>query len=101
MRKKGTLSFPAPANLKNMDLHPHLLPLFLEKREAAQGQGLTGAETPRGESLWGFIFIFLVGFSPCWGCGGVVGGFTDPPPRTALSLCPRGRGVFPTLPYFR
>lgn len=56
--RKGTPSFPAPANFKNTDhpLTPHLPSSpFLFKREPAQGQGLTGAGTPRDEFLRGFI----------------------------------------------
>ena len=52
--------------------------------------------------FWGYIFVlsfFFFFFSSTLGLRRG-GGFTVPPPRTALSFCPRGRGVFPTLPLF-
>lgn len=98
MRKRNPV-LPSPGQFKKHGPSPHTPLLFLFKRETAQGQGLTGAGTPRDEFLWGFIFVLSVFFSSTLGLrrGGE---FTVPPPRTALSFCPRGRGVFPTLPLF-
>lgn len=87
--RKGTPSFPAPANFKNTDhpLTPHLPSSpFLFKREPAQGQGLTGAGTPRDEFLRGFIFVPWVVFLSHAGAAEGWGVYSPAPSHCTVSL---------------
>lgn len=50
-------------------------------------------------ALFTVLSVVFVFSPPRWGCGGW-GIYSPAPSHCTLSFCPRGRGVFPTLPLF-